>query len=406
MLSPKRLSCLRAPIAGAAPLAAGHALAVALALAAAPPDAHACSPGDWNAGDFEAGLVVSASASALASVSSSAPLASSSFPATAWSTAAPLAIARQEVAVAELAGLIYVIGGIDGVPSFTDSVEVYDPATDSWSPGPSLTTPLHHTTAASVDGKLYAIGGWADFFATPLDVVYELDPQVGSWVAKTPMPTPRGSPAAAALGGKIYVGGGWPLANAQDFAVYDPGSDTWQTLPDLPSGRNHLGLAAADGRIFAVGGRTALEAGVGNVATVDVFDPLSETWGNAAPLPRARGGLASVGEGGLIFAFGGEGNGESPDGTFPDADVYDAATDGWSPLPDMPTPRHGIGAVVVDGAVHIPGGGPIENFSVSDVHEALDVRALLAGPVPGLGLGGLGVLVISLAASTWVLRRG
>jgi len=374
------------------------------------PAARACSPGDWSAADFEAaqGLAAGAQPLALAggSTDAGAAEATASAPVPAWSNASPVVLARQEVAVAELDGLVYVVGGIDGTPSFLSSVEVYDPSDDTWSAAPALPTPLHHTTATAVDGKLYVIGGWADFFQTPLDVVYELDPAQGSWTPKSPMPTPRGSPAAAALDGRIYVAGGWPTANARDFAVYDPATDAWQTLPDLPSGRNHLGLAAADGRIFAVGGRTDLQAGVGNVADVDVYDPASGTWSTAAPLPRARGGIASVGAGRWVFAFGGEGNAASPDGTFPDADVYDALGDTWSALPPMPTPRHGIGAAVVDGQVHVPAGGPVENFSVSAVHEVLDATSLLASAVPGLGWGALGLTALLFgAASQWAAGR-
>ena len=39
--------------------------------------------------------------------------------------------------------------------------------------------------------------------------------------------------------GKIYVVGGRP-PRGHDFAVYDPKADRWETLPDLPSQRNHI----------------------------------------------------------------------------------------------------------------------------------------------------------------------
>jgi N-acetylneuraminic acid mutarotase len=366
----------------------------ALALAALlPRPAPACSPDDFAS--------LSAVTPAAAGASGSAAAGSGS----AWSTLGALGVPRQEVAVAELDGKIYVVGGIDGTPAFLSSVEVYDPDTDSFAPGPPLPVPLHHTTATAVAGKLYVIGGWSDFFATPLDVVYELDPQQGSWVAKTAMPTARGSPAAAALGGRIYVAGGWPSDRSQDFAVYDPADDSWQTLPDLPSGRNHLGLAAAAGRIYAVGGRTSLSAGVGNVASLDAYDPDTGSWTSAASLPRARGGLAAVGWRRFVFAFGGEGNASSPDGTFEDADVYDASLDVWTTLEPMPTPRHGIGAAVQAGRIHIPGGGPIENFSVTDVHEVLEIAAGLGLAIPLLPLGGALALALALIATRKRLRR-
>ncbi len=361
--------------------------------------ARACSPSDFDEQDFADGAVSSRELAPGLSPAGAAAQAG------AWQPAAPMLLARQEVAVAELDGRIYVLGGIDGTPSFLASVEIYDPATDSWSSGPALPVPLHHTTASVVDGKLYAIGGWSDFFATPLDVVFELDPQQGSWVTRSSMPTARGSPAAAVLDGKIYVAGGWPSARARDFAVYDPATDEWQTLADLPSGRNHLGLAAAGGTIFAVGGRTALQAGVGNVADVDAYDPGTDTWSAVAPLARARSGLASVGSASRVFALGGEGSAANPDGTFEDVEAFDLATGSWTPLPDMALPRHGIGAAIVGGRLHVPGGGPIQNFSVTATHDFLDLSALLFPKLPALSLPAVLALAASLGLAARRLRH-
>jgi hypothetical protein len=38
-------------------------------------------------------------------------------------------------------------------------VQVYDASADTWSMGPPLPLPLHHTIAAAVDGVLYVVGG-------------------------------------------------------------------------------------------------------------------------------------------------------------------------------------------------------------------------------------------------------
>ena len=49
---------------------------------------------------------------------------------------------RAEVAVAELDGLLYVIGGFNQAGAPTASVEVYDPATDTWmAAAPKLPAP-------------------------------------------------------------------------------------------------------------------------------------------------------------------------------------------------------------------------------------------------------------------------
>ena len=46
-----------------------------------------------------------------------------------WTTGSPMLSARSEVAVAAVAGKIYVAGGFAGVRA----LEIYDPAADRWS---------------------------------------------------------------------------------------------------------------------------------------------------------------------------------------------------------------------------------------------------------------------------------
>jgi N-acetylneuraminic acid mutarotase len=314
----------------------------------------------------------------------------------AWSTRAPILEAIQEVAVAELDGRVYLVGGLTGF-DVSDRVEVWDPGSDSWSFAAPLPIPLHHTTATAVAGRLYVIGGWSDLFATPLAHVFVYDPGADSWSEKTAMPTARGSPAATALAGKIYVTGGDP--GDTDFAVYDPVTDSWQTLPPMPTGRQHLGAAAAGGLVYAVGGRESLGAGEDNVDAVEAYDPQTGSWSALAALPLARSGLAVAAVPPYVLAFGGEGNAADPDGVFADADAFDTRTGVWTPLSDMPTPRHGIGAAVLAGRVHIPGGAPAEGLAQSDVHEVYNPSTELAfHAVPALGFWPAAGVVALLAA--------
>jgi hypothetical protein len=66
--------------------------------------------------------------------------------------------ARTEVAVAEVGGRIYVIGGFRG----ERELEIYDPSTDRWSRGALIPRPLHHAAAVGLNDKLYVIGGFVE----------------------------------------------------------------------------------------------------------------------------------------------------------------------------------------------------------------------------------------------------
>jgi len=286
-----------------------------------------------------------------------------------WVELAPLNEPRQEVAVAELGGRIYVIGGFRQDGSTSDAVEAYDPASDSWSFRAPLPLALNHATAASVNGRLYVVGGHPPSGSAAVDTVFAYDPAADRWESRAPMPTARGALAIAVAEGKIYAAGGSPGPRERDFAVYDPTADLWTALPPMPTPRNHLAAAAVNGRFYAVGGRSG---GIGGItAILEEYDSATNTWTRRASMPTARGGIAAVAASGELYVFGGEGNPNHPMGVFEQAEAYDPATDSWRTLPPMLIPAHGISAAVLDNVIYIPGGAIIEGFGVAPIHQAL-----------------------------------
>src|SRR5215208_5830090 len=73
-----------------------------------------------------------------------------------WTRGAPMPSKRTEVAVAEVGGKIYVVGGFGG----QRELEIYDPAADRWSRGTAFPHAVHHAAAVGLNGKLYVIGGY------------------------------------------------------------------------------------------------------------------------------------------------------------------------------------------------------------------------------------------------------
>ncbi|MEM4284536.1 MAG: kelch repeat-containing protein [Candidatus Caldarchaeum sp.] len=285
-----------------------------------------------------------------------------------WESRASLTIPRGEVAVTELLGKIYVIGGFDGDRRSSSVVEVYDPTTDRWAQTAPLPRGLNHTMAAGANGKLYVIGGYlGPGLSNATNLVFEYDPTQNSWRERAPMPTARAAGAIAAIDNSIYVVGGARSGRAvSDFAVYDPAQDRWAELPPMPTARDHIAAGAYQTRIFVVGGRPPF---IGGLNLLEAFDLATQRWQTLAPMPTGRSGIAAAVVRGCFYVFGGEGNTQSVTGVYAQNEVYDPRTNSWESQPPMPTPRHGIAAAVWNERIHIPGGGTMQGFSISSVHE-------------------------------------
>jgi Kelch motif protein len=77
-----------------------------------------------------------------------------------WSTKAPLLTQRTEVAVAELDGKIYVLGGTALGKTASQLNQEYDPATDRWRDRAPIPQGTSHAGVAGYNGKIYVIGGF------------------------------------------------------------------------------------------------------------------------------------------------------------------------------------------------------------------------------------------------------
>lgn len=60
------------------------------------------------------------------------------------------------------------------------------------------------------------------------------------------------------VGGLIYVLGGYPSTRTSvtTVQVYDPVTDSWRLGPPLPVALNHSMAAGVGGRLYVIGGQT------------------------------------------------------------------------------------------------------------------------------------------------------
>ncbi len=292
-----------------------------------------------------------------------------------WLNRAPMPSSRQEYPLAVVNGKIYVPGGLTSDRRVSELVEVYDPATDSWSEIAPLPQRLHHTGMAAVRGTLYVIGGYTDFAFSESDRVYAYDATEDEWRERSPLPRPRGGHIAVEFDGRIYVFGGTSSRVATaDALVYDPGTDTWEALPPMPTAREHLAAARLDSLIYVVGGRARLAGqGLVNTDVLEAYSPAGDRWYELPPMPTARGGLAAAALQERLFVFGGE-----IPAVFDQNEAYDPSSGTWQQMTAMPSPRHGMGAATLGDTIFVIGGGSIAGLAPVRTNEAFVLTRLTA----------------------------
>jgi uncharacterized protein (TIGR03437 family) len=300
-----------------------------------------------------------------------------------WERRANYPIEATEVSAATIGSRIYVVCGLTPTGS-TNSLFIYDTRIDSWSAGPPVPIPsgADHCNVAAAGGRLYLLGAIRIGSSFVDGNTYEYDPAARNWQTVGRMNTPRGASGVAQIGTRIFVAGGLDGSRSvADFEVFDIETKQWTRLPNMPTARDHLTAQAVNGKFYAIAGRAGAEFNVN-----EEFDPASNTWTSRAPIPTARGGLASGAIGNRIQVLGGEGPSGTPQGTFPQNEEYDPATNSWRSLAPMPTPRHGLYGATLDGRIFIPSGGPRAGAFFSNVHE---VFYLPPAEPPSIAAGGL-----------------
>jgi Kelch motif len=283
-----------------------------------------------------------------------------------WEERAPLPLPRTEVAAATVGSEIMVLGGFTIDRGASTRVDAYSPSRNRWRRLPDLPVGVHHSMAVGAGGKLYVFGGY-NVAGVPLRSVFVLER--GRWRALPRMPFARAAAGAGVAGGKIVVAGGVTLGEprlARNALSFDLRTRRWSVVPG-PIPREHLGVAALDGVVYAVAGRTAgLDT---NLLHFESYRPGDRGWRRLSPVPDARGGTGAAGLLGHIVSVGGE----EPAGTIAEVLAYRVSDRRWVQLENLRTPRHGVGVAGFGGRVYVIGGGPEPGLTVSTANEALRI---------------------------------
>ena len=234
---------------------------------------------------------------------------------------------------------------------------------------------------------------------TPLAVTFTATGDPSFWTSHAALPTFRFVLGAAAVNGLVYAVGGMNFEDMATVEAYDPTTNTWSARAPLPSPRSELGVVVVNNVLYAIGGINNRSV----VGLVEAYDPVTDAWTPRAPMPTPRADFGVAVVNGIIYTIGGAGGGAYSVGT---VEAYDPVTDTWTTKAAMPTPRLTLGAAEVNGVIYAVGGMSYENLWMTTV-EAYDpasdtwsTKAPLPTPRSGLGVAALEGRVYAMGGYT------
>ncbi|MBN1562048.1 hypothetical protein JW998_17475 [candidate division KSB1 bacterium] len=199
--------------------------------------------------------------------------------------------------------------------------------------------PAGNTTASDhINGKIYIMGAGSNLFT-------EYDPATDTYKALPNMPIYRWSaPSGAAVDESFYsIGGNENMGSGfRTVHAYSPQTGKWRKVADMPTGRYELRVCACNNKLITGGAYYIPKA-------FEIYDPATNSWevrsANAPPMA----GQAMCSYNDKVYCFG---------GCYGVRTVweYDLDTDSWSRKADMPTGRSCAAAACVKGKIYVVGG--------------------------------------------------
>ena len=173
----------------------------------------------------------------------------------------------------------------------------------------------------------------------------------GAWSSAPPLQAARSAHAVVATPSAIYALGGTGTSGKPVLEVERFDGKEWKIVSKLPGeGLNAPAAAVIGDTLYLIGG-FGTTSNV-PVSEVRVLDLAKLEWSTAPRLPRPRGGHAAAVLDGHLHVIGG-GNSES---TIPDHSVFDPETGKWKELAPLPRSMGSPAAVVHEGSLYSVGG--------------------------------------------------
>lgn len=261
-----------------------------------------------------------------------------------WSAASsPGALSGQSATLLP-SGKVLVAGG-----DSSGNAELYDPATNSWSGTSQMSSARGgHVAMLLSSGKVLVAGGINSVSPYYLASAELYDPATNSWSAAGTMATARYQPTATLLpSGKVLVVGGSAASSLSTAELYDPTTNSWSSAGTMSTARcDHTATLLSSGMVLVAGGADSVQD-----TSAELYDPATNIWSSAGAMSIARyNHTATSLSSGKVLVAGGSSGGYS-------AELYDPVTGLWSGAGAMTSGRSAHTATLLpSGQVLVAGG--------------------------------------------------
>ncbi|MDC8098535.1 Kelch repeat-containing protein [Chryseobacterium rhizosphaerae] len=258
---------------------------------------------------------------------------------------------------------IYVSNGYQEKGGIANYIEKYNITDNSWSVLNSTLLSKKFANSETYDNKIYIFNGWGN---SHLEIV---DLATNTITKGAVNRSYTGNAGSAIHNGKIYVFGGSGLSGAKNtvfsnkFQVYDIASNTWNSLPDMPTARETKGKIVND-KLYVIGGFNGTPSRL-----INVYDLNTNLWIKQYTMPSGISGHALAVSDNKIFIVGGFNN-----QTF--LAYFDTTTNTFHQLSSNMIPRRHAAAEVYNNKLYIIGGSTtsltssaIKSIQVADINE-------------------------------------
>ncbi|XP_055335844.1 kelch-like protein 3 isoform X2 [Paramacrobiotus metropolitanus] len=288
--------------------------------------------------------------------------------------------------------LIVCLGGDDKKERPLDEVVVFSPSMSTISCLKRLPGTVTHCGVAVLDDtSIFVCGGMQRANMDSTQEVWRYDATSNEWKDVAPMIHRRSCHGVAALNGRIYAVGGSHYNEIHQWSklysveCFNPRRNSWQLMPNLPLALEDVAMVAFKDRLYLFGGES--HSGISN--KVFCYDPVVEAWSQMADMPTGRRWCtACVGPKELIYVMGG--NAGEPRECLRCTEAFDPSANKWLKKGNIIKRRNQPGSAFVDGKMYIFGGWSknTTNPAASNCNSSIEVydEAMDTWTLHGVGL--------------------